>query len=95
MEILEQQNNELTDTLDERIGALKGLTIELGDEAREHNRLLDEIELDFSSADSLLKGTMQKLSVLINTGGNKHMCYLALFALGVFLFLYFVISWGS
>lgn len=57
MEIMEEQNNQLTDTLDERIGALKGLTIELGDEAREHNRLLDEMVLILYSQILIPSGT--------------------------------------
>jgi hypothetical protein len=45
-----------------------------------------------SGAQGLLKGAMKKLDSIAQQGGNKHMCYLAIFVVFVFLLLYFLMT---
>jgi hypothetical protein len=43
----------------------------------------------------MLGRTMGKLDEIIKTGSSKHMCYLALFIVLVFLMIWFVVSYSS
>ena len=44
-----QQNSELEEELRGKVSALKSLTIDIGTEVREHNRLLKDVDDDFDS----------------------------------------------
>ena len=46
---LAQQNSELEEELRGKVSALKSLTIDIGTEVREHNRLLKDVDDDFDS----------------------------------------------
>ena len=39
-----------------------------------------------------MSGTLRKLGTLLNSGSQRHMCYLVLFVVGVFIVLWFIIS---
>lgn len=40
----------------------------------------------------MVGGAMNKLGQLSTQGGTRHMCYLVLFFVGVFIFLYFILG---
>eukprot|EP00475_Leptophrys_vorax_P017400 TRINITY_DN24070_c0_g1_i1.p1 TRINITY_DN24070_c0_g1~~TRINITY_DN24070_c0_g1_i1.p1 ORF type:complete len:136 (+),score=32.21 TRINITY_DN24070_c0_g1_i1:203-610(+) len=89
---IEQQNNDYAAQLSERVNALKGLTIDIGEEVKQQNRMLDGMQSDFGSAGQFLSSTMKKLSDMMSSGGSKNMCYLALAAFFIFVLLYFLIA---
>ena len=46
---------------------------------------------EFGNTEGLLGGTMKRLGVMMEQGGSKHMLYLILFVVLVFVLLYFTI----
>lgn len=91
---MESQNDQLASELHSKILNLKDYTIDFGNEIKEQNRLLEDMDGDFYSAHSLLNATMGKIDHMMRNGGTKHMCYLSLFALLVFFLIYLVLFRG-
>jgi len=89
--LLEQQNDELSERLSEKVMRLKRVAISIGDEVRDQNMLLNGMETSFDSTRSILASTMKKLGIVSRTGGKNVLCYLILFAFFVFLIIYYCI----
>lgn len=90
--IMEQQNNERIDELSDQVARLKGLTIDIGNEVREQNSLLDGIGDTFSNTGDLLQGSLRRIGTMLESGGTKHMCYMVAFIVGVMIFLWWLMS---
>ena len=90
--ILEQQNNERIYELSEQVSRLKGLTIEIGNEVREQNSLLDTMGDGFQNTKDLLQGSLRRIGTMLESGGSKHMCYMVGFVVFVVVFLWWVMS---
>eukprot|EP00815_Leptocylindrus_aporus_P012374 CAMPEP_0116064460 /NCGR_PEP_ID=MMETSP0322-20121206/9118_1 /TAXON_ID=163516 /ORGANISM="Leptocylindrus danicus var. apora, Strain B651" /LENGTH=125 /DNA_ID=CAMNT_0003550463 /DNA_START=236 /DNA_END=610 /DNA_ORIENTATION=+ len=86
--IMEQQNNERISELSEQVARLKGLTIDIGNEVREQNSLLDNMGDNFGNVGDLLQGTMRRIGTLLDRGGGRHMLILVGFVVFVMVFLY-------
>ncbi|KAK0398545.1 hypothetical protein QR680_002640 [Steinernema hermaphroditum] len=81
---MEEQNNQMADQLSSKVSVLKRITIAIGDDVREQNRFLNEVESDFDSSKSLLGSTMRKLTSVYRAGGKSLMLYVILFCFFVF-----------
>ena len=90
--IMEAQNNERIAELSEQVARLKGLTIEIGNEVRDQNSLLDNMGDSFGNVGDLLQNTMRRIGSLLDRNGPKHMLYLVCFVVGVMIFLYWIMS---
>ena len=90
--ILEQQNNERIYELSQQVSRLKGLTIDIGNEVREQNSLLDNMGDGFANAGDMLQGSLRRIGTMLESGGAKHMCYMVGFVVFVVVFLYWVMS---
>lgn len=88
---VEHRNDALVEMLSGKVAALKKITIAIGDDVREQNRLLNEMETDFDVSKGLLGSTMRKLNRVAKAGGKHLTCYLVLFSLFVFLIIYYLI----
>ncbi len=88
--ILEQQNNDRISELSDQVARLKGLTIDIGNEVREQNSLLDDMGDGFSGVSNLLGSSLKRIGTMLESGGAKHMCYLVAFVVLVMVFLYWV-----
>uniref|UniRef100_A0A8R1DF03 BET1 homolog n=1 Tax=Caenorhabditis japonica TaxID=281687 RepID=A0A8R1DF03_CAEJA len=84
----EKHNDELVDGLSSKVAALKRVTIAIGDDVREQNRLLNDMDTEFDSSKGLLQTTMRRLGIVSQAGGKNMLCYLILFALFVFFVVY-------
>lgn len=82
----------MAEELKGKIGALKSLSIDIGDEVRYQDKLLRGIDDDMDRTGGFLANTMGRVVRLGRNGHQKYMCYIFLFALFVFLLLYFVIK---
>jgi len=71
--IMEQQNNERISELSEQVARLKGLTIDIGNEVREQNSLLDQMQDGFSSTGDMLAGSLRRIGTMLDAGGPKAM----------------------
>ncbi|RMX62298.1 hypothetical protein DD238_008376 [Peronospora effusa] len=89
--LLEEQNDEQISHLSLQITQLKQLSGSIHSEVVDQNRFLDGMGTEFDNTEGLLGGTMKRLGVMMEQGGSKHMLYLILFVVLVFLLLYFTI----
>eukprot|EP00160_Parvularia_atlantis_P001677 Unigene11359_Nuclearia_a/m.34673 Unigene11359_Nuclearia_a/g.34673 ORF Unigene11359_Nuclearia_a/g.34673 Unigene11359_Nuclearia_a/m.34673 type:complete len:128 (-) Unigene11359_Nuclearia_a:11-394(-) len=90
---LERQNDDHVSELGAKISALRSLTIDIGHEVRESNKLLDSMDGDFSRTGGVLGQTMARLKAFSETRHGMQMTYLVVFVVFVFFVAYFVISW--
>jgi blocked-early-in-transport protein 1 len=90
--ILEQQNNERIDELSSHVSRLKGLTIDINNEVREQNSLLDNMGDGFTNTRDKLQGSLRRIGTMLEQGGAKHMCYMVGFCVAVMLFLWWLMS---
>lgn len=88
--LFEDQNDALAAQLSERVGLLKSISIQIGEEAKITNKLADDMMTDMDSAGTMLKGTLGKLGNMMSKGGSSHMCYLVLFICFIFFVVYFL-----
>jgi len=93
--IMEQQNNDRIDQLSDQVALLKGLTIDIGNEVREQNSLLDQMGDGFASTGDLLAGSLKKIGTMLQSGGAKHMLYMVGFIVAVFVLLYMLMKIGK
>jgi blocked-early-in-transport protein 1 len=92
-QMMEQENDRLANELTSKVSALKHLTIDIGNEVRNQNRLLGDMDDEFDSSGGLLQSTMGRLTKMSKAGHHKLMWYLILFALFVFFVCYLSIKW--
>lgn len=90
--IMEQQNNERISELSDQVARLKGLTIDIGNEVREQNSLLDRMQDGFENTGDMLHGSLQRIGTMLESGGMKHMCYMVSFVVFVMVFLYWLMT---
>mmetsp|Transcript_1845 Transcript_1845/g.1756 ORF Transcript_1845/g.1756 Transcript_1845/m.1756 type:complete len:147 (-) Transcript_1845:270-710(-) len=91
--IMEEQNNDRIDELSEQVARLKGLTINIGNEVREQNSFLDNMQDGFANTGDLLAGSLRRIGSMLESGGAKHMCYMVAFVVFVMIFLYWIMTY--
>ncbi len=91
--IMEQQNNERISELSEHVARLKGLTIDIGNEVREQNSLLDNMHDGFLNTQDMLQGSLRRIGTMLESGGAKHMLYMVGFVVFVVVFLYWLMTY--
>ncbi|KAM6209237.1 BET1 homolog isoform 2-T2 [Sarcoramphus papa] len=84
--VYEEENERLTESLRTK------LSIEIGTEVKNQNKMLSEMDNDFDSAGGLLGATMGRLRTLSRGSQTKLLCYMMLFALFVFFVIYWIIK---
>ncbi|VDM53490.1 unnamed protein product [Angiostrongylus costaricensis] len=67
---LERHNDNLVEELSTKVAALKKVTISIGEDVREQNRLLNSMDDDFDSSKGLLLSTMKRLGIVSRAGGE-------------------------
>jgi len=87
-EIMQHENDAQIGMLLGKVSQLKEYTIQIGNQVRDDNKMLDGLDNDFDSAGSLLSGTMKRLGTMVNSKDSRHMLYLALFVVFVFMVMY-------
>lgn len=91
-DVLEEENERLEEELKGKIGTLKSLTIDIGNEVRYQDKLLRGMDDDMDRTGGFLSTTMSRVIRLGRNGHHKYMCYMFLFVLGVFLLLYITLK---
>jgi len=77
-EHLEAQNQQRVDHLGNKVGNLKSVAINIGDEVDYQNKMLDKMSNQFDGAQDLLGQTMKRLDDMVKDGRANSMCYLVL-----------------
>ncbi|EEB20438.1 conserved hypothetical protein [Pediculus humanus corporis] len=85
---IEEQNEELTEALGDKVHMLKSLTIDLGHEVKEHNKFLSGLEEDFERSGGFLSKTINRVVRLGKGSHNYYILYLLLFSFIVFLIIW-------
>eukprot|EP00163_Fabomonas_tropica_P027935 TRINITY_DN5529_c0_g1_i2.p2 TRINITY_DN5529_c0_g1~~TRINITY_DN5529_c0_g1_i2.p2 ORF type:complete len:100 (+),score=27.76 TRINITY_DN5529_c0_g1_i2:283-582(+) len=91
-DVFEQENNNAIDHLQNKVNVIRDISITIGEEVKEHNRMLDNLDEGFDSTAGLLSGTMRRLDNLAKRGGMSPMCTLAIFIMVMFIIIYWIFS---
>ncbi|XP_013407003.1 BET1 homolog [Lingula anatina] len=91
-QMIEEENDSLTNSLSDKVKALKSLTIDIGTEVREQNKFLNDFDNDMDNSSGILGATMGRLTAMARAGHNKFIWYLLLFSLFVFFVLWLIIK---
>uniref|UniRef100_A0A1B6FH72 BET1 homolog n=4 Tax=Proconiini TaxID=565685 RepID=A0A1B6FH72_9HEMI len=89
---MEEANEQMTSELKEKIGALKSLSIDIGNEVKMQDRLLRDLDNDFERTGGFLGNTMNRVIRLAKGSHNYYIFYLFLFSIVVFFILYVVLK---
>ncbi|CAG2106843.1 unnamed protein product [Medioppia subpectinata] len=89
---METQNNDLVDGLRSKVGALKSLTLDMGEEIKDQNLYLKDMDNTFDSSWGLLSSSLNRVKRIANSGQNRHILYLFLFAFFVFFIIYVIMK---
>ncbi|KAK3998347.1 hypothetical protein QBC44DRAFT_363883 [Cladorrhinum sp. PSN332] len=85
----ERQNNARLDELSAKVSALRGVTIDIYDHARNHE-IIDQSSETFSSMGSQLKGSAGRLGRMAASGNKVAILKLSAIVIGVFLIFYYL-----
>ncbi|CAG9803793.1 unnamed protein product [Chironomus riparius] len=88
---LESENDRLAEELKGKISSLKSLTIDIGNEVRYQDKILNDMDDDMSRTGSFMGNTIGKV-LRLSKRGKGYTCYMLLFALLVFFILYIYIK---
>lgn len=89
LDSLESQNDKHIEGLSAKVKLLKDITVKIGDEVRDSNNLLTNLENNFEGARTRLKGTYNRMVVMADRSGISLKMWLLFFGI-VFLFFFYV-----
>jgi len=90
-EFVEEQNDKAENELHDKVGLLRSLSINIGEEVRGHNHLLKETDDKFDSLGGLVSTTIGKVKLLGNSGHRYYSLYLLLFCFFVFIVIWWIV----
>lgn len=89
---IEEENEKMTSELQDKIGVLKSLTIDIGNEIKYQDKMLKDVDDDLDRTSGFLGTTMSKVVRLARGSHNYYILYLFLFSIFVFFILYLVLK---
>jgi len=89
---IEQENERVAQELSEKIGVLKSLSIDIGNEVQFQHKLLRDVDDDMDRTGGFLGKTMARVVKLSRGSHNYIILYLFVFAIIVFFILYLVLK---
>jgi len=90
--LLEKDNERKLDELAQTTSVIKGLVRDIESGIDTSNKNLSFLDKEMGDVQGLIGGAMIRLSNLTQQGGTRHMCYLILFVVFIFVLLYFIIT---
>jgi blocked-early-in-transport protein 1 len=87
----ERQNNTRLDELSAKVSALRGVTVDIYDNARNHE-MLDNTTDTFTSMTTQIKGSAGRLGRMAAAGNKVAVMKLAGIIIGLFLVLYYALK---
>ncbi|KKK20286.1 hypothetical protein P175DRAFT_0109428 [Aspergillus ochraceoroseus IBT 24754] len=88
----EQQNNDLLNSLSSKVSALKSVTIDIYDNARDQDTL-DHSNQVFSSLSTNLKGSANRLTRMARQGDTVAVLKIAGIVVGAGVLLWLILGW--
>jgi len=81
-------NDARLEHLEDQVGLLKDVTMGINAKVKEGNALLEKFGIDMTKASDMMSKTGKKLDRMINKSGGKHMWYMMIFVVFVFILMY-------
>ncbi|KAI0403316.1 hypothetical protein F4802DRAFT_572445 [Xylaria palmicola] len=88
----ERQNNARLEELSAKVSSLRGVTVDIYDNARAQD-IIDNTSDTFSSMSTQLKGSAGRLGRMAASGNKVAILKLSGIIIGVFLVLYYLAKW--
>ncbi|KAI1195826.1 hypothetical protein F5X97DRAFT_228443 [Nemania serpens] len=88
----ERQNNARLEELSAKVSSLRGVTVDIYDNARAQD-VIDNTSDTFSSMSTQLKGSAGRLGRMAAAGNKVAILKLSGIIIGVFLVLYYIAKW--
>ncbi|XP_060535448.1 BET1 homolog [Cylas formicarius] len=89
---IEGENERMEQELAEKIGVLKSLSIDIGNEVKYQDKLLRDVDDDLDRTGGFLGKTMNRVKKLSRGSHNYIVLYLFIFSFVVFFILYLVLK---
>ncbi|KAL0107962.1 hypothetical protein PUN28_014903 [Cardiocondyla obscurior] len=90
--VVEDENERMTEELKDKIHALKSLSIDIGHEVKYQDKMLKDMDDDFERTSGSLFGSVARVLRLSKAGHNYYILYLFLFSIAVFFVLWIVLK---
>lgn len=90
-EMIEAENDQRVDKLRGHVGQMRHLALDIGNEVRDQNALLDGMSGSFDKAGHSIRNTITLVRRLASNAGGGHMCILFIFAFIFFVLIYFLL----
>jgi len=91
-QLLMKDNDQKIVELTQTVQKIKQISIDIEVGIEQSNKILDSLDSDMSGVQGLLSSSLQRLAKLTEQSGSRHMCYLILFCIFVFILLYFLMG---
>jgi len=91
-ELLEKDNDKKLEDLAHIVSVIKDRSRDIEIGIDQSNKNLGHLDKEMGDVQGLIGGAMHRLSNLTQQGGSRHMCYLVLFIVFVFILVYFIIT---
>jgi len=91
-EWMEELNNDGLEKIGSKVSTIKELSLGVRNEIKDSTDVLSQLESGMYLTGGMLKGSMGRLSDMTQSATKKHMLYLVLFIVGLFLALYYGLS---
>ncbi|OTB09637.1 hypothetical protein M426DRAFT_316182 [Hypoxylon sp. CI-4A] len=88
----ERQNNARLEELSAKVSSLRGVTVDIYDNARAQD-VIDHTSDTFSSMSSQLKGSAGRLGRMAASGNKVAILKLSGILIGAFLIIYYLLRW--
>lgn len=92
MTLMEMENNERWSELSDQVSQLKMLSMDINQEVKSQNSMLDNMGGTLGSATDLFKSTLSKMGTMMTSSGSNHMYLLIFFIVLVFIIMYFMMG---
>ncbi|XP_017778818.1 PREDICTED: BET1 homolog [Nicrophorus vespilloides] len=92
MNEMEDENNRMADQLKDKIGALKSLSIDIGNEVKYQDKLLRDVDDDMDKTGGFLGNTMNRVLRLSKGSHNYYIVYLFLFSVFIFFLIFIILK---
>jgi len=90
--IYQDENQKMEEELRKKVSSLKHLSISIGEEVRDQNNLLGDMNDDMGTVRGFLDSTMKRVTGIVKQGGYCSIfTRLGLFSLAVFFVMYLLI----
>eukprot|EP01089_Gocevia_fonbrunei_P000705 TRINITY_DN10698_c0_g1_i1.p1 TRINITY_DN10698_c0_g1~~TRINITY_DN10698_c0_g1_i1.p1 ORF type:complete len:138 (-),score=21.33 TRINITY_DN10698_c0_g1_i1:19-432(-) len=91
-QLLERETDHQLQGISAKLSSIQNLANAIGHEIKLGSNVLDDMESQVSTTQSLLQQNMARLKRLADQSTSRHMIYLGLFFVAVIFFLYYFLS---